>query len=85
MATSNFLGFLILRPDGTHLEITLQRRTFNTRPYAVYYNGDQSAAFNTYINRGSCERAIRKHVDTLRHNCPDFHIIELHGLELVRT
>ena len=76
-------GFYGTRPDGQRVYFTIQRRTFNGRPYAIYIDGTQSG-FNTYINRGACARALKRIRDNITAADPRIIITDLYGTELIR-
>lgn len=79
-------GFYWTRPeDGASCFFTIQRRTFNRRPYAVYVDGTQSASWNTYIKRGACERALKKLQSEISKNRPNYIFTEINGPEIIRT
>lgn len=77
-------GFCINRTDGENIYYTIQRRNFNSRPYALYINGTQVASVDTYIYRGSIVNAAKRLANTIKHNCPGAIITEIYGEEIFR-
>jgi hypothetical protein len=78
-------GFYWTRPtDGARCYFTIQKRTFNRRPYAVYIDGSESASMNTYINRGACANALKKLQSEIQKNCPDYTFTDIIGPEIIR-
>ena len=78
-------GFCAVHPDGRRVWYTIQRRTFNRRPYALYIDGSQSGAMNTYIKRGTLVNAVQRLALTININRPELVIEDLHGAEIVRS
>ena len=76
-------GFRVDRPDGTQIYYTIQTRPFNSRPYALYVNGDQSS-IKTYINRGALVNAVKRLAIDIKHNCPSYIITDICGAEKIR-
>lgn len=54
-----FNGIKVTHPDGSVIYYTIHYRTDNTRPYAVYINGSQTA-HNTYVYRWYAEKIIKR-------------------------
>ena len=77
-------GFRVDRPDGSRIYYTIQTRSFNTRPYALYIDGDQCAWMNTYINRGALVNAVKKAAIELKYRCPNYIISDICGAEKIR-
>lgn len=77
-------GFRIDRPDGERIYYTIQRRTFNLRPYALYINGSQSASTNTYINRGALVNAVKRLAIEIKYNCPEIKVTDICGAEIIK-
>ena len=77
-------GFIVNRFDGVKIYYTIQKRTFNRRPYALYVNGVQSAWCNTYVNRGSLVNAVEKLKAQIKANC-HCTISDIYGSEIIRT
>lgn len=77
-------GFIVERFDGKQIYYTIQYRTFNLRPYALYIDGIQSAWCNTYVNRGSLVNATKKLSSEIKRNihCT---ITDIYGSEIIRT
>ena len=78
-------GFCAIHPDGRRVLYTIQRRTFNRRPYALYIDGSQTGAMNTYIKRGALVNAVRELALTININRPEFVIEDIYGAEIVRS
>jgi hypothetical protein len=76
-------GFSWTRPDGEKICYTIVNRSFNTRPYAVYVNGDQLAM--SYIYRGTCERSVKELKTNLQRRFPDCVFSVLIGPEIVKN
>ena len=77
-------GFRVDMPDGSRMYYTIQTRLFNTRPYALYINGDQCAWMNTYINRGALVNAVKKAAIEIKYRCPNCIISDICGAEKIR-
>jgi hypothetical protein len=77
-------GFRVDRPDGQRVYYTIQRRTFNRRPYALYVDGFQSG-MNTYINRGALVNAVKRLAIEIKYNRPEFMINDICGAEIIRN
>ncbi len=82
-AKTVYNGFRATRPDGERIYYTIHYRTDNARPYAIYINGSQSAAENTYIYRGACVRALNQIRAILAARRPDIIINDLNGAEII--
>lgn len=78
-------GFRVDRPDGQRTYYTIQRRTFNRRPYALYIDGSQAASINTYINRGALVNAVKRLAIEIKYNRPEFVINDICGAEIIRN
>lgn len=78
-------GFRLDRPDGQRVYYTIQRRTFNQRPYALYIDGSESAAFNTYVKRGALVNAVKRLAIEIKYNRPEFVINDICGAEIIRN
>ena len=77
-------GFRVDKPDGSRIYYTIQTRTFNTRPYALYIDGDQCAWMNTYINRGALVNAVKKLAIEIKYNNPACDITSVCGAEIIK-
>lgn len=78
-------GFRVDRPDGRRVYYTIQRRTFNRRPYALYIDGSQAASTNTYINRGALVNAVKRLAIEIKYNRPECVINDICGAEIIRN
>ena len=77
-------GFCATMPDGKKIYYTIQTRLFNTRPYALYIDGDQCGWLNTYINRGALVNTVKKAAIELKYRCPNVIISDICGTEKIR-
>jgi hypothetical protein len=77
-------GFRVDRPDGQRTYYTIQRRTFNRRPYALYVDRSQSG-FNTYINRGALVNVVKRLAVDIKNNNPRHIISDICGAEIIRN
>ena len=77
-------GFCAIHPDGRRVVYTIQSRTFNRKPYALYIDGSQSG-MNTYVKRGALVKAVQRLALTININRPEFVIEDIYGAEIVRS
>jgi hypothetical protein len=77
-------GFRVDRPDGSRIYYTIQNRTYNSRPYALYINGDQCAWMNTYINRGALVNAVKRAAIEIKYRYPNCIISDICGAEIIK-
>jgi hypothetical protein len=75
-------GFKVTRPGGTTSYYTIHYRTDNTRPYAIYLDGDQ-IPHKTYIKRFYLEKLLKQIACDLQATRPDFKIDHLRGTEII--
>jgi hypothetical protein len=75
-------GFKITRPDGTQHYYTIHYRTDNTRPYAIYHDGDQTH-HKTYIKRFYLEKLLKQLARQIQTARPHDKIEHLHGIEII--
>lgn len=83
MTGTLYNGFCATHPDGRRVFYTIQTRTFNRRPYALYIDGSQSG-MNTYVSRGALVNAVQRLALTININRPEFTITDIYGDEIVR-
>ena len=77
-------GFCATMPDGKKIYYTIQTRLFNTRPYALYIDGDQCSWLNTYINRGALVNAVKRLAIDIKYNNPVCIVSDIAGAEIIR-
>lgn len=75
-------GFRVIRPDGSRHYYTIHYRTDNSRPYAIYHDGDQMP-HKTYIKRFYLEKTLKQLAQQIKTARPSDKIEHLHGKEII--
>ena len=85
MGKTFYNGFCVVYSNGIKKWYTIQRRTFNYRPYALYIDGSQSAFFKTYIKRGALANAVKRLADDILSFDPGAKISDIYSAEIIRN
>ena len=75
-------GFKVIRSDGTQHYYTIHYRTDNTRPYAIYHDGDQMPE-KTYIKRFYLEKLLKQYARQIEAVRPSDKIEHVYGKEII--